>query len=111
MTKLEVKNSDPFELHDEDQIRELKNPHVHKLRKGFRCITDRADQESPNGFHAEKLVVNAAEDFIPVRYRDVILRWQFAEGTLKPFKNPSAAGSMIETLIDKALLAWGMPHR
>jgi len=99
--------SNPFALLDEKKAAALKAPHVHILKKGFRCATDKAGQKVPDGFSELELVVDASEGFIPLWEPGVILRWQFAEGTLAPFKDPDAAGSAIERIFGMALLAWG----
>ena len=97
----------PFALRDEKQAAERKAPHVHILRKGFRCVTDKAGKPVPNGRSNLELVVDASEGFIPLWAQGVILRWQFADGTLERFRDPVAAGSAIERVFGQALLAWG----
>jgi hypothetical protein len=97
----------PFALRDEKEVAELKKPHVHVLKPGFRCVTDKAGQAMPNGMSERELVLDASEGFIPLWEPGVILRWQFADGTLAPFQDPAAAGSAIESIFGDALLAWG----
>jgi len=97
----------PFALLDEIEAATRKAPHVHKLKEGFRCVTDKAGQATPNGMSEGELVINVSEGFIPLWAPGVILRWQFADGTLEPFRDPAAAGLAIERIFGGALLAWG----
>jgi hypothetical protein len=96
----------PFALRDEKDGAARKAPHVHILKEGFRCVTDKAGQAMPDGMSDLDLVLNASEGFIPLWAPGVILRWQFADGTLEPFQDPAAAGLAIERIFGQALLAW-----
>jgi hypothetical protein len=96
-----------FLLRDEIEAAAYREPHVHILKEGFRCVTDKRGQQNPDGMSNLELVVNASEGFIPLWAPGVILRWQFAEGTLQQFQDSAAAGAEIEKILGEALLAWG----
>ena len=97
----------PFDLSDPKEAAKLKLGHVHKLKEGFRCVTDTRGQANPKGMSKIELVVDATEGFVPLWEPNTILRWQFADGTLATFKDPDAAGRAIEAIFGKALLEWG----
>ncbi|ADG11738.1 matrix metalloproteinase-11 [Caulobacter segnis] len=103
MTRESATNAKPLAL----AKRKDKSRHIHHLRNGFRCDTDRRGYATPDNKSPEKLVVDASEGFIPLWDKNVILRWRFAEGTLDHFQDPAAAERAIETLFGKAVLAWG----
>ena len=100
-------NPHPFDLSDPKESAKLKLGHVHRLKEGFRCVTDTRGQANPKGMSKVELLVDATEGFVPLWGPNTILRWQFADGTLTAFKDPDAAGRAIEAIFGKALLAWG----
>jgi len=100
----------PFALRDEKQAAERKAPHVHILRKGFRCVTDKAGKPVPNGRSNLELVVDASEGFIPLWAQGVILRWQFADGTLERSETRSRRVRRSNASLDRHCWLGGMPH-
>lgn len=99
--------ANPLALRDAEARAEAASSHVHIIRPGVRCITDKRGHATPNGGSPFELVVDASEGFIPLWAQDVTLRWQFADGTLAQFQNPTAAGAAIEQLFGEALVEWG----
>ncbi|WP_374471510.1 matrixin family metalloprotease [Phenylobacterium sp.] len=99
---------DPFRPREISQEEALQlRSEVHRLPGGFRCDTERAGHPTPDNKSPLELVLDATEGFIPLWDQDVVLRWQFAKGTLDKFQNPTAAGAAIEELLAEAILAWG----
>ena len=99
--------TNPFALQDEAGIATSLFPHVHKMREGIRCVTDKRGQTTPGGLTLTELVINVSEGSLPLWAKDVTLRWKFATGTLAQFKDPVAAGAAIEKLFGDAILLWG----
>ena len=100
-------SADPFVLRDPEGAAKEAASHVHIIRKGVRCITDKRGEATPGGGSPLEIVVDATEGFVPLWARNTTLRWRFADGTLQRFQNPVAAGAAIERLLGEAILAWG----
>lgn len=98
--------ADPFERRDDADTVDA-DPFVHIIREGIRCETDKRGQATPGGGSLFEIVVDASEGFIPLWAKGSILRWRFRPGTLRRFRNPTAAGAAIERLMGEAILAWG----
>jgi reprolysin-like metallo-peptidase family M12B len=99
--------AEAFALHDASDPAADAARHIHVRKGGFRCATEKRGQDTPNGASLYELVVNASEGFIPLWAKGVVLRWKFADGTLKQFQNPAAAEQAIERLLGEAVVEWG----
>lgn len=91
---------------DEDVATQLE-PHVHLLRNGVRCDTEKRGHATPQGRSPLEIVLDASEGFIPLWARNSTLRWRFRESSLQYFEDPTAARKEIERLLGEAILQWG----
>lgn len=80
---------------------------VHVFGDKIVCDTEPRGHATPRGRSPLEIVVDASEGFIPLWARNSTLRWQFRESSMRAFKNPAAAKTMIRKLFGEALLAWG----
>jgi hypothetical protein len=82
-------------------------PLVHSFKNGRRCDTESRGHKTPRGRPPIEIVVDASEGFIPLWAEGTTLRWRFRESSFMSFQDPEAAKAAVETLLGKALLAWG----
>lgn len=96
---------DPFKVRQSEPTKP--DPHVHIIRKGVRCATEKRGTARPQGKSPLEIVVDASQGFVPLWMKGTTLQWRFRPGTLAHFDDPDAAGKAIEELLGAAILAWG----
>jgi hypothetical protein len=104
---LRKEDGNPFALREPTQLAEEIEPHVHIIRKGVRCDTERRGFKTSRGRSPLEIVVDASEGFVPLWAKDTTLRWRFQERSLQSFRDPAAAKIAIEQLLGEAILMWG----
>ena len=101
------RSSNPFQVRKGGTPAREAGSHVHVFGNRFVCDTEPRGHATPRGRSPLEIVVDASEGFIPLWARDVTLRWQFREPSMKFFANPTTAKAEIRKLLGDALLAWG----
>lgn len=99
--------SNPLELRKPQEPAPELEQHVHIIRHGVRCDTERRGHKTPRGRSPLELVVHKSEGFVPLWAKDCVLRWRFQERSLQAFRDPAAAKKAIVELFGKAILMWG----
>lgn len=99
--------ADPFKRRATTEIAPKLGPHVHMIRKGVRCDTEKRGHSASRGRSPFEIVVDASEGFVPLWAKDSTLRWRFRESSFQVFDNPTAAKAAVEKLFAKSILAWG----
>ncbi|MCA1494604.1 matrix metalloproteinase-11 [Ensifer sp. NBAIM29] len=104
-TTAKAVSNGPFALRKPDEA--ALKPHVHVIREGIRCDTERRGFETPRNRSRLEIVVDASEGFIPLWSVNTTLRWRFQERSFQSFRDPNAAKAAIEELLGEAILRWG----
>lgn len=97
----------PFALRKPAEVAREVEPHVHIIRDGVRCDTERRGFKTSRGRSPLEIVVDASEGFVPLWAKETTLRWRFQERSLQLFQDPAAAKLAIEQLLGEAILMWG----
>lgn len=106
-TDIRTARIDPFAVADPKDAASKLEPHVHVMREGIVCETEKRGYETPGGVSLYEIVVDASEGFVPLWAPGKTLRWRFRESSFAHFSNPGAAKTAIEALLAEAILRWG----
>ncbi|MBB3979356.1 hypothetical protein GGQ64_004596 [Rhizobium azooxidifex] len=99
--------TDPFKLRSPREEARAPHEHVHLIRKGVRCDTERRGYDTPRSRSPFEIAVDASEGFIPLWAKDTTLRWRFRDSSFQEFEDHDAAKAAVEQLMAEAILAWG----